>query len=75
MYDIKYTLPMLSYVTIGLLVVTGILFLLLIYFSKLLYVYILVLFLMLLGFSFYLLKLVELRITEWSIGDTSIFYV
>ena len=68
MYDLKYTLPMITYMTIGLITVTGILVVLLIFCSKLLYFYILLLFLMLLGFSFYLLKLVELRSTDNNIS-------
>ena len=74
MYDLKYTLPMLTYVTIALLFVTSILFMLLIYFSKLLYLYVLVMFCMLLGFSFALLKIIETRVTDNSIDESSIFY-
>ena len=75
MYDLKYTLPMIAYMTIGLVFVTGILAIFLIFCSKILYLFLLLLFLMLLGFSFFLLKLVELRSTSNNITETSIFYL
>ena len=66
---------MISYTSAGLLVVTAILFAIIIKIPKIIYIYILFLFLMLLSLAFYLLKNVELRITEHSITDTSsIFY-
>ena len=56
MYNIKYTFPMIIYVTAGLLGVCTILFLLVIYIPKLIYAFICALFFMLLGMAFYLLK-------------------
>ena len=74
MYNIKYTFGMISYTTAGLLVVTAILFAIIVYVPKIIYLYITLLFLMLLSLSFYLLKNVELRISENNIVEGSIFY-
>lgn len=74
MYNLKYTLPIITYTSAGLLVFTGILFCLIVYFPKIIYAYITVLFLMLLSLSFYLLKNVELRLTSNNIVNPSIFY-
>ena len=65
---------MISYTTAGLLVVTAILFAIIVYLPKIIYFYITLLFLMLLSLSFYLLKNVELRLSDNSITDPSIFY-
>ena len=65
---------MMSYTTAGLLVVTAILFAIIVYVPKIIYLYITLLFLMLLSLSFYLLKNVELRISENNIVEGSIFY-
>ena len=65
---------MISYTTAGLLVVTAILFAIIVYVPKIIYLYITLLFLMLLSLSFYLLKNVELRISENNIVEGSIFY-
>ena len=76
MYNIKQTFGMISYTTGGLLVVTAILFAIIVYVPKIIYIYITLLFLMLLSLSFYLLKNVELRISDNNITDTSsIFYI
>lgn len=56
MNNIKITFPMITYVSGGLLIATGILFILAISLPKIIYLYIFALFLMLLGMAFYLLK-------------------
>ena len=76
MYNIKATFGMITYTTVSLLVVTAILFAIIVYLPKIIYLYITLLFLMLLSLSFYLLKNVELRISENNITDQdSIFYI
>ena len=65
---------MITYTSAGLLIVTAILFAIVVYIPKIIYVYITILFVMLLSLSFYLLKNVELRITDHSIVAESIFY-
>ena len=66
---------MIAYTTAGLLVVTAILFAIIVYLPKIIYVYIFCLFVMLLSLAFYLLKNVELRISDNGLTDTaSIFY-
>lgn len=64
MYNIKYTFTTITYISVILLVVTAVLFILVIYFPKIIYFYIAGLFLLLLGLAFYLLKNVQLRIAE-----------
>ena len=65
---------MISYTTAGLLVVTAIFFTLIIYFPKIIYLYILSLFLMLLSMAFFLLKNVETRIENNALTTSSLFY-
>lgn len=67
MYNIKYTFSMITYVSASLLAATAILFILIIYFPKIIYVFISALFVLLLGLAFYLLKNVQLRISQKSI--------
>lgn len=56
MYDIKYTFPMIVYISAGLMAATALIFIFTIYFSKTIYIIISSLFFMLLGMAFYLLK-------------------
>jgi len=56
MYNIKKTYPMIIYVSAGLLGVTSIIFLIIIYIPQTIYLLISTLFFMLLGMAFYLLK-------------------
>jgi len=59
---------MITYVSAGLLAATVLLFVLIIYVPKILYLYIAALFFMLLGMAFYLLKNVEIRLKSNEIG-------
>jgi hypothetical protein len=74
MYGIKYTFPKIIYVSAGLLIVTAILFTLVIYFPKIIYIFTAVLFFMLLGMAFYLLKNFETRVSDNNIQPGTIFY-
>lgn len=74
MYGIKYTFDKIMYVSAGLLVVTGILFLLIIYIPKIIYIFTAILFFMLLGMAFYILKNFETRVTTKNIQPGTIFY-
>lgn len=65
---------MIIYVSGSLLLVTGFLFVMLIWFAKLIYLYISCLFLMLLGLAFYLLKNVEVRIQDYGLQVGSLLY-
>lgn len=56
MYNIKYTFSMIIYISASLMVATIIIFAAVIYFPKLIYLLVSILFFMLLGMAFYLLK-------------------
>lgn len=62
------------YINVGILVGLIFLFSLLICFQKLVYAYILITFLLLLGFSFYLLKSIDVRIIAQNVLPDTIFY-
>lgn len=62
------------YINVGILVGVMVLFILLICFQRLVYLYIFLTFVLLLGFSFYLLKSINLRIQNKAIQVDSIFY-
>lgn len=75
MYNVKYTFPMIIYVSASLLAFTIMVFMLIIAIPKLIYLLISLLFFMLLGMAFYLLKNFEVRILNYGITSTSsIFY-
>ena len=65
---------MIAYTTVALAMGTGLLFMVMVYISKLVYVYIAGLFIMLLSMSFFLLKNVEVRTTALGLATTSLFY-
>ncbi len=64
-YNLKTTFGTMAYVNVGIFVGIIISFLLLICYPKLAYFYIFLGFLVLLGFSFYLLKSIEQRVNFW----------
>jgi hypothetical protein len=72
MYNLKSTFIQIIYSSFSLLVLSTVLFLLLICLTKLIYLYVGVLFLMLLGFAFYLLKSVKTTLS--TLNSSSIFY-
>ena len=61
MYNLKQTFPTVVWVTFVLLVMTGVLYSFIVCVPKIIYFYIVTVFLMLLAFSFYLLKNLEVR--------------
>lgn len=60
--------------TVVLLIATMFLFLILVCLPKLVYLYIVLSFVMLLGLSFYLLKNIDTRIQNYSVVPDTIFY-
>lgn len=72
MYSLKSSFIQIVYISFSLLVISTICFILLLCFSKLVYVYVGMLFLMLLGFAFYLLKSVTTTLD--GLQTQSIFY-
>ena len=72
-YSFDETLPTMLYTNIGVVSFIIFAFLLLICFPRLTYFYMVLTFLILLGFSFYLLKSIELRVSDKGVKSGSIF--